>query len=443
MAPDGPLVGSGPGDLSRWLGRPGTPTQRVADPDTDPRCRPCYRHSGPRVSRTMCSARRSTASSSTQPRRWPTGWQHSLVATTGHGLVSTATRGDTLRNMVSQLGALGVVTELPGSTDSAFPQRDAGGDGRRLSRRARSDLEFVMGGNRPDGVGRRADYDVVVIGGGPAGAAAATTLPRTGRAVLVLAGRRSHRTIAVGEGAPPGLDQTVDDVFGSGTFAAADHLRSLGNRVAWGSDDLVRTDFMFSPFGAGWHLDRIAFDARLLAAAAGAGATVSDRIAEASREMTAPVVIDASGRRAVHCRRHGAQRVVGDRLTALVAMYPAGLLDVDSTTTVEAAEHGWWYTCPVPGHRRVVAFLTDGDLLVDEWRSSRGFDRAARRTNHIAAHLDSTLLRARLGRGGHSPPQSLRRAWVARCRRCGSQLRPAVVAGHLDCRPDGPRSGRA
>ena len=36
--------------------------------------------------------------------------------------MSAATRGDTLRNMVSQWGALGVVTELPGPTDTAFPR---------------------------------------------------------------------------------------------------------------------------------------------------------------------------------------------------------------------------------------------------------------------------------------------------------------------------------
>jgi flavin-dependent dehydrogenase len=37
--------------------------------------------------------------------------------------------------------------------------------------------------------------------------------------------------------------------------------------------------------------------------------------------------------------------------------------DRDCTTLLEAVHDGWWYTTPVPGHRRVVAFLTDSDLM--------------------------------------------------------------------------------
>jgi flavin-dependent dehydrogenase len=225
-----------------------------------------------------------------------------------------------------------------------------------------------------------------VIGGGPAGCAAAATLARNGRSVVLVVARRPHRTFGVGEGAPPGLDRAVDDVFGPGTFVPTDHLRSLGNRAAWGSADLVGTDFMFNPFGTGWHLDRVAFDASLLAAAEAAGATLrtSDDGGEA---VVAPMVIDASGRRADHARRCGARRIGADRLLAVLTTYARAGTDVETTTTVEAVEAGWWYTCPIPQHRRVVAFLTDADLLAAELRTSSGFDRSVRRTTHVAPLL--------------------------------------------------------
>jgi flavin-dependent dehydrogenase len=229
-----------------------------------------------------------------------------------------------------------------------------------------------------------------VIGGGPAGSAASVTLARDGRSVLLLVDQLPGRTRGIGEGAPPGLDRAVDDVFGPGTFVPGDHLRSLGNRAAWGSDELVVTDFMFNPFGCGWHLDRSAFDARLLAAAAAAGATVASA-AEAPTD--APVVIDASGRRAEHARGRGARRVTGDRLAAVVTTYGNAERDTDgdATTTVEAAVDGWWYTCPIPDRRRVVAFLTDGDLLSAALRSRRGFDARARHTTHVGDLLAGGL----------------------------------------------------
>ncbi len=222
-----------------------------------------------------------------------------------------------------------------------------------------------------------------MIGGGPAGSAAAATLAGDGRSVLLVVEPRPSRAHGVGEGAPPGLDRAVDDVFGPGTFEPHVHLRSLANRAAWGGDELIATDFMFNPFGCGWHLDRVAFDDRLLAAAVAAGATV----ARPGAPVDAPVVIDASGRRAEHARRHGGRRVAGDRLTAVVAMYAdAG---GDATTTVEATSDGWWYTCPIPNGRRVAAFLTDGDLLDPAMRSVDGFDRCARRTDHVGPLLTS------------------------------------------------------
>jgi flavin-dependent dehydrogenase len=76
-------------------------------------------------------------------------------------------------------------------------------------------------------------------------------------------------------------------------------------------------------------------------------------------------------------------------------MYPAAPGDADATTTVQSTAGGWWYTSPVPGGRRVVAFLTDGDLLPGALRSPLGFDRAARRVAHVA-----TLLAA----GAPAPP---------------------------------------
>ncbi len=225
-----------------------------------------------------------------------------------------------------------------------------------------------------------------MIGAGPAGCAAAVSFARVGRTVELIARPPASRRFAIGEGAPPGLDRTVDDVFGPGTFLAAHHLRCLGNRAAWGTADVVTTDHMFNPFGTGWHLDRSAFDARLLAATAAAGVAVSPTIRGEEVEG-AGLVVDATGRRALHARQRDARRVVVDRLVAVVTIYERAASDADATTTVEAVESGWWYTCPVPSGRRVVAHLTDGDLLEHRLRSAPAFDRSARATTHIAALL--------------------------------------------------------
>ena len=223
--------------------------------------------------------------------------------------------------------------------------------------------------------------EVAVVGGGPAATATAITLRRAGVDVVVIAGRLPReRRYRPGEGGPPGVDRTVQQVFGGEfhAFEPREHLRSYGNRSAWGSDELVTTDFMFNPFGSGWHLDRDEFDARLLGAVERAGVRVlhdaevvtsvhddgwrlTVRSGAGAFTVAARLVCDASGRRAVVARAHGAVLERDDRLTGLASVQSTE--EHEPFTTVAAAESGWWYRAPLPGGRQVVAFFSDPDLV--------------------------------------------------------------------------------
>jgi hypothetical protein len=121
MAADGPLVGSGPGDLTRWLGTPWH-----ADAAS---CRAGYEPSVSTVLPTFWPARIPNhvlrerdylvvvdTSAPMAERRAAFerrfDWERFVVA---------ADRDHTLRNMVEHWGQLGLVTEQPGPTDGAFP----------------------------------------------------------------------------------------------------------------------------------------------------------------------------------------------------------------------------------------------------------------------------------------------------------------------------------
>lgn len=201
---------------------------------------------------------------------------------------------------------------------------------------------------------------LVVVGGGPAGAAAAVTARAAGLEVELYAAAPPSR-MRPGESLPPGGEQLVVEIFGDRGFRPEDHRRAYGNRSTWGSEELESADFMFNPFGPGWHLERAAFDATLLEAARSLGVRVFERAAP--RRISAPFVIDATGRPSRVARARGARRNRLDRLVAVVSLLESAGDDDDSTTTVAAAENGWWYTTPLTGGRRIAAFLTDADLL--------------------------------------------------------------------------------
>ncbi|MBT2412448.1 NAD(P)/FAD-dependent oxidoreductase [Streptomyces sp. ISL-12] len=253
--------------------------------------------------------------------------------------------------------------------------------------------------------------DAVVAGAGPAGSVAALCLARAGRRVLLLdprprdlAGRRGAGPYRIGETLPPAARPLLRDLGLLAGLDAAGHLPCTGTEAAWGSEQLHGRGHVMDPHGHGRHLDRVRFDAFLRGAAEDAGArpvcgvaarrtgrpgawrlVVRERGME--RELPCAWLVDATGRRAVIARQ-GAVRLRQDRLVAAYALLTGPVpADHDLRTLVESVPGGWWYTARVPTGR-LVAHLTDLDLVEPRLRTAAGFLEEVAGTRHVRTRLD-------------------------------------------------------
>jgi flavin-dependent dehydrogenase len=224
--------------------------------------------------------------------------------------------------------------------------------------------------------------DVVVVGAGPSGCAAAITLARMGRSVIVLDGsdRRQPRQ---GEHMPPAIRPLLhrlgvneDDLR---------HSRSGGISVVWGHGAPRHTDYIFEPYSYGYSIDRQHFTRNLVDIARTSGAAVrmgarartlqrlSDdhwAVGVSSREganewLVSRFLVDATGRAGRIGRKLGATRYVVDGLVGVAAQFSGtGFVQaLDGRLIVESSEHGWWYATALSPERASVVMLTDADVL--------------------------------------------------------------------------------
>jgi flavin-dependent dehydrogenase len=188
--------------------------------------------------------------------------------------------------------------------------------------------------------------------------------------------------VRIGETLPPAVQPLLAHLGIWDRFLAQHHARSFGIRAAWGHDELYDNDFIFNPYGAGWHVDRVAFDAMLARCAETAGSrvyrnarplsceyskrrwTIDIGCDDRRRRFRARFLVDATGRASHAARQQGAKRVSYDALIGAFFFLSPGprKSGSDDATLIEAVEEGWWYSAVLPDARLVLAYVTDADL---------------------------------------------------------------------------------
>jgi FAD-dependent halogenase len=269
--------------------------------------------------------------------------------------------------------------------------------------------------------------DVVVIGGGPGGASAATVLAENGLRVLVLE-RESFPRYHVGESLLPALWELWDRLGVTAQIEAAGFVVKQGISFGMFSDPedvvLLTAEYpAYFPRSYTYHVDRARFDAVLLDNARRKGAevregwTVADVVmrdgwvtgvlaapnGEAPRRISADVVVDATGRDCLVARRMGWRKpdpalnkiahytqFAGGSSRDLGELIPTPDRIPGSTTTdVHTIDGGWIWYIPLRADTVSVGVVLDAHHAGKLAGDPEGvFERALTECSKVRARLD-------------------------------------------------------
>lgn len=261
------------------------------------------------------------------------------------------------------------------------------------------------------------DFDVVVIGGGPAGASTAIRLARHGRSVLVLE-RDVFPRFHIGESQVPWTDEIFQELGIDGLVAQGGFVEKWGASFTSGDGAVEKyADFaaaVETPRPQTYQVTRAEFDHLVLQHAARCGATVlqdtpcldvtfaDDHVAVrhvtpgGERTVRAAAVVDASGRVGMLARRLTERRY--DALLKNVALH-AWYEDVPRRTGRRAGDirmitrpdRGWFWLIPVSETVTSVGVVLPKDVHAARGDASLddALDRYVRETPAAMALLGS------------------------------------------------------
>jgi geranylgeranyl reductase family protein len=220
-------------------------------------------------------------------------------------------------------------------------------------------------------------HDVVVVGGGPAGSAAAIFLRQRGRDVLLVDEARFPRDKVCGESVSPGGHRLLSDLGVEPAVRGLAPVPLRGMALTSPDGTTFRGDYD-SAAPAGFAVRRRAFDKVLLDGARAAGAEVREgvRVTDlVSRDgavtgvtcedgrgpetIHARLVVGADGRRSVVARRLGLLREHRSLRKFAVRGYWEGMDGLETRGEMHVGGGGYCGIAPLPGGRANVTFVLD------------------------------------------------------------------------------------
>ena len=260
---------------------------------------------------------------------------------------------------------------------------------------------------------RTFETDVLIVGGGPAGASAALSILKYSDLSVTIVESSNLDNQRIGEQVSKSIFDFIDylglnkEDFGNDCF-----LPGYSSNAAWGTNTITSRNSIQNTSIDSYQLNRELFDLVLLNKTVenGAKLLLESKCLNISKnkeywrvdvshpeigviQIESKFLIDASGRQSQISRMAGAHLSKEDELVAIGAFLQfKDKRTLEQEILLETVENGWWYYAVLPNKKIVATLFTDAEIVKkNKLNTIENWSEELKKTIHIKHKVSGTI----------------------------------------------------